>query len=91
MSAGILVTYWLRLPVLSHAVTLGKPLGARGLEWLKIHLINLTGLKKRESNAVRLAYADEVLPLALQSASSPFKVSIQCRCIATQDVRSCGR
>ena len=25
----------------------GKPLGPRGLDWLKIHLVNLTGLKKR--------------------------------------------
>ena len=25
----------------------GKPLGPKGLDWLKIHLINLTGFKKR--------------------------------------------
>ena len=25
----------------------GKPLGEDGLDWLKIHLINLIGLKKR--------------------------------------------
>lgn len=25
----------------------GKPLGDKGLDWLKIHLINLTGFKKR--------------------------------------------
>ena len=25
----------------------GKPLGQDGLDWLKIHLVNLTGLKKR--------------------------------------------
>ena len=25
----------------------GKPLGQRGLDWLKIHLINMTGLRKR--------------------------------------------
>ena len=25
----------------------GKPLGPDGLDWLKIHLVNLTGFKKR--------------------------------------------
>ena len=25
----------------------GKPLGPYGLDWLKIHLVNLTGMKKR--------------------------------------------
>lgn len=38
----------------------GRPLGKKGLEWLKIHVINLTGLKKRASNEERLAFADEV-------------------------------
>ena len=52
----------------------GKRLGERGLDWLKIHLVNLSGAKKRESNATRLAYADEVLPLAFQSADDPLKV-----------------
>lgn len=27
----------------------GRPLGPKGLDWLKIHLVNLTGLKKRDS------------------------------------------
>lgn len=44
------------------------------MEWLKIHLVNLTGLKKKSSNAERLEFANEVLPLAIQSASSPFEV-----------------
>jgi DNA-directed RNA polymerase len=26
----------------------GKPLGPNGLDWLKIHLINLSGFKKRQ-------------------------------------------
>lgn len=26
----------------------GRPLGTKGLDWLKLHLINLTGLKKRD-------------------------------------------
>lgn len=54
----------------------GQPLGERGLDWLKIHLVNLSGFKKKESTATRLAYADEVLPLALQSAARPLEVEM---------------
>ena len=50
----------------------GKPLGEQGLKWLKIHLINLTGLKKRYSTEDRLAYCDEVLDLIFDSADKPF-------------------
>uniref|UniRef100_A0A4X2JM82 DNA-directed RNA polymerase n=1 Tax=Vombatus ursinus TaxID=29139 RepID=A0A4X2JM82_VOMUR len=49
----------------------GKPLGPSGLNWLKIHLINLTGLKKRESLKARLAYANEILEDILDSADNP--------------------
>lgn len=49
----------------------GQPLGERGLDWLKIHLINLTGLKKRSSIAERLSFANEILPLILDSADNP--------------------
>ncbi|XP_045846458.1 DNA-directed RNA polymerase, mitochondrial isoform X2 [Meles meles] len=49
----------------------GRPLGARGLDWLKIHLVNLTGLKKRESLRARLAFADEVMEDVLDSADRP--------------------
>ncbi|XP_074061040.1 DNA-directed RNA polymerase, mitochondrial [Macrotis lagotis] len=49
----------------------GKPLGPNGLNWLKIHLINLTGLKKRESLQARLAYANEILEDILDSADNP--------------------
>ncbi|XP_068958066.1 DNA-directed RNA polymerase, mitochondrial [Petaurus breviceps papuanus] len=49
----------------------GKPLGPNGLNWLKIHLINLTGLKKRESLQARLAYANEILDDILDSADNP--------------------
>ncbi|XP_043831430.1 DNA-directed RNA polymerase, mitochondrial [Dromiciops gliroides] len=49
----------------------GKPLGPNGLNWLKIHLINLTGLKKRESLKARLAYANEILEDILDSADKP--------------------
>ncbi|KAH9418838.1 hypothetical protein DERP_004164 [Dermatophagoides pteronyssinus] len=49
----------------------GKPLGEKGLKWLKIHLINLTGLKKRCSVKERLEYADEIIDLIMDSADNP--------------------
>ncbi|XP_059618016.1 DNA-directed RNA polymerase, mitochondrial [Phlebotomus argentipes] len=49
----------------------GKPLGPDGLNWLKIHCINLTGTKKRDSVAVRLAYANEIIEDILDSADNP--------------------
>lgn len=48
-----------------------RPLGVDGLKWLKLHCINLTGLKKRESYDDRLAYAEEVLDDILDSADNP--------------------
>ncbi|CAG9865430.1 unnamed protein product [Phyllotreta striolata] len=48
-----------------------RPLGPEGLDWLKIHLINLTGLKKMESVQKRLEYADEILHLIFDSADRP--------------------
>ena len=52
----------------------GKPLGERGLEWLKIHLVNQTGFQKRESNRDRLEYANNNLERIFQSAETPFEV-----------------
>uniref|UniRef100_A0A8C9AJ18 DNA-directed RNA polymerase n=1 Tax=Prolemur simus TaxID=1328070 RepID=A0A8C9AJ18_PROSS len=49
----------------------GRPLGPHGLDWLKIHLVNLTGLKKRESLRARLAFANEVMEDILDSADQP--------------------
>ncbi|XP_076775698.1 DNA-directed RNA polymerase, mitochondrial isoform X2 [Arvicanthis niloticus] len=49
----------------------GRPLGPRGLDWLKIHLVNLTGLKKRDSLRMRLAFADDVMEEILDSADNP--------------------
>ncbi|XP_036280950.1 DNA-directed RNA polymerase, mitochondrial isoform X2 [Pipistrellus kuhlii] len=49
----------------------GRPLGPHGLNWLKIHLVNLTGLKKRESLQARLAFADEIMNDILDSADQP--------------------
>ncbi|XP_033110293.1 DNA-directed RNA polymerase, mitochondrial-like [Anneissia japonica] len=51
----------------------GKPLGEHGLKWIKIHLVNLTGLKKRASQNERLEYADSIMPLILDSANDPLK------------------
>lgn len=48
-----------------------RPLGPSGLDWLKIHLINLTGLKKRDSLRDRLAYANEIMDLIIDSAENP--------------------
>lgn len=52
----------------------GRPLGPHGLDWLKVHLVNLTGLKKRESLQARLAFADEVMKDILDSADRPLMV-----------------
>ncbi|KAI4457037.1 dna-directed rna polymerase mitochondrial [Holotrichia oblita] len=49
----------------------GRPLGPKGLDWLKIHLINLTGLKKRDSIQERLEYANEIMDKILDSADNP--------------------
>uniref|UniRef100_A0A4W3HZ33 DNA-directed RNA polymerase n=1 Tax=Callorhinchus milii TaxID=7868 RepID=A0A4W3HZ33_CALMI len=49
----------------------GKPLGEGGLTWLKIHLVNLTGLKKKSSLKARLAYANKMMDEILDSADNP--------------------
>ncbi|KAM6294948.1 DNA-directed RNA polymerase, mitochondrial [Aegotheles albertisi] len=49
----------------------GRPLGPKGLDWLKIHLINLTGLKKKEALQERLEYANEIMEEILDSADHP--------------------
>ncbi|XP_077390802.1 DNA-directed RNA polymerase, mitochondrial isoform X2 [Festucalex cinctus] len=49
----------------------GKPLGPKGLDWLKIHLVNLTGLKKRSSLQGRLDYANSIMGDILDSADHP--------------------
>ncbi|XP_055593098.1 DNA-directed RNA polymerase, mitochondrial isoform X2 [Uranotaenia lowii] len=48
-----------------------KPLGPDGFDWLKLHCINLTGLKKRDSVADRLKYANEIMDDILDSADRP--------------------
>ncbi|GAV03671.1 hypothetical protein RvY_14063-3 [Ramazzottius varieornatus] len=49
----------------------GMALGDKGLNWLKIHLINLTGLKKKQSLEERLQYANEMMKDILDSADNP--------------------
>ncbi|CAB3385741.1 Hypothetical predicted protein [Cloeon dipterum] len=49
----------------------GEPLGKKGLDWLKIHVINLTGLKKRDAVADRLRYANDIMSDILDSADNP--------------------
>ncbi|KAH9500201.1 hypothetical protein Btru_077470 [Bulinus truncatus] len=49
----------------------GKPLGDKGYDWLKIHLVNLTGYKKRCSNQERLEFANSIMDLILDSADNP--------------------
>ncbi|XP_042650289.1 DNA-directed RNA polymerase, mitochondrial isoform X5 [Tyto alba] len=49
----------------------GRPLGPKGLDWLKIHLINLTGLKKKNSLQERLEFANEIMEEILDSADHP--------------------
>ncbi|XP_061833867.1 DNA-directed RNA polymerase, mitochondrial [Nerophis lumbriciformis] len=49
----------------------GKPLGPKGLDWLKIHLVNLTGLKKKSSLQGRLEYANSIMEDILDSADNP--------------------
>ncbi|XP_058805084.1 DNA-directed RNA polymerase, mitochondrial isoform X3 [Phymastichus coffea] len=50
---------------------LKKPLGPKGLDWLKLHAINLTGFKKRDPISERLRYADEIMDKILDSAEKP--------------------
>ena len=52
----------------------GKALGAKGLDWVKIHLVNLTGLRKRSSLEGRLEYANSLMEEILDSADNPLNV-----------------
>uniref|UniRef100_A0AC34QL68 DNA-directed RNA polymerase n=1 Tax=Panagrolaimus sp. JU765 TaxID=591449 RepID=A0AC34QL68_9BILA len=49
----------------------GKKLGKRGLYWLKLHIVNITGLLKRKSISERILYAEEHLDQILDSANNP--------------------
>lgn len=49
----------------------GEKLGPNGLDWLKLHTINLIGEMSRQSLKARLAHANEMLPKILDSAERP--------------------
>lgn len=48
-----------------------QPLGARGLMWLKLHAINLTGTMKKSTVSERLAYAESIMDKIIDSADKP--------------------
>lgn len=50
-----------------------KPLGPNGLQWLKLHAINLTGTMKKKTLNERLAYADSILDKIIESADNPLE------------------
>lgn len=51
----------------------GKPLGTKGLDWLKIHVINLGGSMKQSALQDRLEYANSILhSQILDSADNPW-------------------
>lgn len=51
----------------------GRPLGENGLDWLKLHLINLVGNMKSQPLHERLEYANSILHLeVLDSADNPW-------------------
>lgn len=52
-----------------------KPLGPKGLDWLKLHVINLTNLKKGSSLKERLECANQNMENILDSAAKPLTVS----------------
>lgn len=52
----------------------GVPLGERGLDWLKIHLVTLHGAQKKASLNERLQYAEEIMDDILDSADNPLMV-----------------
>ncbi|KAH9639622.1 hypothetical protein HF086_010029 [Spodoptera exigua] len=50
-----------------------RALGPRGLHWLKLHAINLTGTMKKATVEERLAYADSIMDKILDSADRPLE------------------
>ncbi|XP_031771738.1 DNA-directed RNA polymerase, mitochondrial [Apis florea] len=49
----------------------GKPLGPNGINWLKLHVINLTNFKKGSSLEERLEYANQNMDNIIDSATKP--------------------
>lgn len=52
----------------------GVPLGEKGLDWLKIHLVTLHGTQKKASLSERLQYAEKIMEDVLDSADNPLTV-----------------
>jgi len=52
----------------------GKKLGPNGLDWLKIHLVNIHGQLKKSSMEERIQYADDNMEEIFDSADNPFEV-----------------
>lgn len=52
----------------------GKPLGRNGLDWLKIHLVNLHGQLKKATLRERIEFADQHLDDIHDSADRPLTV-----------------
>lgn len=52
----------------------GVPLGQKGLDLLKIHLVTLHGAQKKASLNERLQYAEKILDDVLDSADNPLTV-----------------
>ena len=52
---------------------LGKPLGESGFQWLKLHIVNITGKLKREPISKRFEYFEENVSNILDSAVNPFE------------------
>lgn len=48
-----------------------RPLGRDGLQWLKLHCINLSGLKSKNSLTERLQFAEEIFDEIIDSADNP--------------------
>jgi len=51
----------------------GKKLGASGLDWLKVHLVNVHGQLKKSSLKDRIKYADENIDDIFDSADNPLE------------------
>lgn len=51
----------------------GKPLGERGLRWLKIHLANVYGLDKMKLDE-REQFAEDSIEFVFDSADKPLEV-----------------
>lgn len=57
-----------------------KPLGERGLRWLKIHLANLCGFDKGSFDE-RVQFVENHLTEIYDSAERPLDVSLQTNCL----------